>query len=71
MGTKSSDRESRVLFPGSRKTKRPRMTEHRGRTWDRCEGIAADGSRRTGYYDTSWGAFFYWPWAVVNGAEQV
>jgi hypothetical protein len=37
----------------------PRMTNHRGRTWDECTVTLPDGSTTKGYYDTTWGFFFY------------
>ena len=47
------------LYPGSVACNRPKMSEHRGRTWDYCTVIAIDDSKVDGYLDTSWGQWFY------------
>ena len=63
-------------FRGSVKCKRPRMTDHRGRTWDQCDVIDAQGVKLTGYLDTTWGHFFYfftgteWPKASIDRFMQ-
>lgn len=44
---------------GTTKCKRPKMRSHRGRTWDWCPVILHSGTKIDGYYDTSWGEYFY------------
>lgn len=39
--------------------RRPKMTDHFGRTWDTIRVILPDGERVQGYLDTTWGAFIY------------
>lgn len=51
--------KTRKMFPGSVACKPPKFSEHRGRTWDKCDVIATDGSRHDGWLDTSWGMYFY------------
>jgi hypothetical protein len=43
------------------KSRRPRMTNHAGRTWDSFYLILPDGSRHPqgAYLDTTWGSYFY------------
>ncbi|MFA5488815.1 MAG: hypothetical protein WC284_06300 [Candidimonas sp.] len=41
------------------KCRRPKMSHHRGRTWDVCIVIDVDGVEITGYMDTTWGECFY------------
>jgi hypothetical protein len=38
------------------------MTGHRGATWDRCTVIDVFGVEISGYLDTSWGLYFYFPY---------
>ncbi len=40
------------------KCKRPKMSEHRGRTWDHGH-IAIDNEEKTVYLDTTWGFYCY------------
>jgi hypothetical protein len=40
------------------KTKQPKMTNHRGRTWDEIT-IVIDGEEVKTYLDTTWGWYFY------------
>ena len=47
------------LFPGSTKCKQPKMSDHRGATWDSCKVIDVKGNTHNGYLDTSWGNYFY------------
>ena len=55
---------NRPSFPvGIRKCKRPKMADHRGRTWDVCTVILPDGLEINGYYDTTWGERFYFQYA--------
>lgn len=37
----------------------PRMTNHRGRTWDKWSLDLPDGERREALLDTTWGTRFY------------
>ncbi len=51
-------------IPGISLTEKPRMTMHRGRTWDQAKGILpAIGENPkievTCYLDTTWGEYFY------------
>ena len=48
-------------FPGSTKCARPKMLDHGGATWDRHKIIDAKCGEHTGYLDTSWGQYFYFP----------
>lgn len=49
-----------MKFPkGIHKTRKPKMTDHRGRTWDYCRVVLPDGKMIDGYFDTSWGTRFY------------
>ena len=45
-----------------RKTKRPKFSNHFGRTWDTID-FFADGQRITGHLDTTWGGRIYFPYA--------
>lgn len=47
------------MVPGLVKTKAPRMTTHRGRTWDTCYVTMPDGGKGRGWFDTTWGSRFY------------
>lgn len=47
------------MVPGLRKVRRPRMTNHRGRTWDTCYVKMPDGADGRGWLDTTWGTRFY------------
>ena len=49
------------MTPGITKTSKPRMSLHRGRTWDSCTVVLLDGTEIKGYLDTTWGANFYFP----------
>jgi hypothetical protein len=40
------------------KTKRPKMTEHRGRTWDTIS-VIINGVEQDMWLDTSWGDYGY------------
>jgi hypothetical protein len=49
-----------LTFPtGVRRCQRPKMRNHRGRTWDVCDVILPDGAKITGHLDTSWSSYFY------------
>lgn len=49
-----------MKFPkGITKARKPKMTNHRGRTWDYCEVILPSGEKIDGWLDTSWGTRFY------------
>lgn len=51
----------RLPYPkGCTKTARPKMTNHRGRTWDSWKLLMPDGRESFGFLDTSWGENFYW-----------
>lgn len=41
------------------KCKKPKMSNHRGRTWDKCDLIFQDGTVGEGYLDTTWGSYVY------------
>ncbi len=43
------------------KVKRPKMSCHRGRTWDH-EYITIDGQKIKALLDTTWGTRFYFEW---------
>ncbi len=53
---------------GVTKTKRPRMTNHRGRTWDCGTVVLHDGTTLHAHLDTSWGTRFYF---VIDGQWYV
>lgn len=53
------------LFPGSSKCGRPKMSDHRGATWDSCRVIDINGADHNGYLDTSWGQYFYFMEATL------
>jgi len=62
-------------FPkGIFKSRRPRMTNRRGRTWDRFGLIMSDGSNHTvgAHLDTTWGSYFYFQdeLAQWNGGQE-
>lgn len=40
------------------KTTQPKLSNHRGRTWDYCE-VIINGNSYRGYLDTTWGKFVY------------
>lgn len=47
-------------FPvGVRKVAKPKMNDHAGRTWDRCDVYLPDGRKIVGFLDTTWGTRFY------------
>lgn len=47
-------------FPkGVYKTRRPKMTDHRGRTWGAVDVFLLDGTKVTGYIDFTWGFYVY------------
>lgn len=55
-----SDEESPMKYPkGVRTCPRPKMTNHRGRTWDYCSVTLPDGSKARGHLDTTWGFNVY------------
>lgn len=41
------------------KCHKPKMTDHRGRTWDTMPIILPDGTKTDGYLDTTWGYYIY------------
>lgn len=41
------------------KTQKPRMSNHRGRTWDCFNLVLPDGTKTDAHLDTTWGDFFY------------
>lgn len=43
------------------KTKKPKMSSHRGRTWD-CVVITIDGDIVDFHLDTTWGQYVYFVW---------
>lgn len=47
-------------LPGIRACKQPKMSSHRGRTWDHADLTLADGTKTKGYMDFTWGERFYW-----------
>lgn len=49
------------FLPGVRACKRPKMSNHRGRTWDQATVTLPGGEQVTCYTDTTWGARFYFP----------
>lgn len=52
-----------MKFPkGIHKTRKPKMKEHRGRTWDSCKVILPNKLEIEGYLDTTWGTRFYFPY---------
>ena len=41
------------------KCKMPKMSNHRGRTWDTCYVLDTDNLTITGFLDTTWGEYVY------------
>lgn len=39
--------------------KAPKLSTHKGATWDEILVLWLDGSRLTGWVDTSWGSYVY------------
>ncbi len=54
--------------------KAPKLSTHKGATWDEILVLWLDGSRLTGWVDTSWGNYVYFqvgkPWKRVSIQEQ-
>ena len=51
----------RLPYPkGCTKTAKPKMANHRGRTWDSWKLLLPNGRETYGHLDTSWGENFYW-----------
>ncbi len=48
-----------AIFPKSTACSRPKMSCHRGRTWDTFTVIDAAGNKLDGHLDTTWGHYFY------------
>lgn len=48
-----------MKYPGTFKTKRPKMSDHAGRTWDCWDLILPDGSLGEAWLDTTRGEYFY------------
>lgn len=49
-----------MKFPaGITKSARPKMSNHRGRTWDQGRVTLPNGDEIACYYDTTWGTRFY------------
>lgn len=41
------------------KCHKPKMSDHRGRTWDSISVILPNGQQINGYLDTTWGHYVY------------
>lgn len=41
------------------KCKRPKMKDHRGRTWDHSEKFIVNNQEMSGFLDTTWGEYIY------------
>lgn len=50
------------------KCRKPRMTSHRGRTWDYSDRLTVGlmGHKVTGLLDTSWGQYVYFQYGPEN-----
>jgi len=62
------------LRPIIRSTRKPKMSDHKGATWDYIHIVLKDGKRIKGYLDTTWGNYVYFPlngkWKKV-GVEHI
>ena len=47
------------FLTGVRAAKKPKMTNHRGRTWDTSDLYLPNGETTPAWFDTSWGERFY------------
>lgn len=52
-----------MKFPkGIRVTQKPKMTNTKGRMWNRCPVILPDGSKIDGHYEITRSMYFYFPY---------